>query len=82
MDKADILGKIRDSLSERFGLEPDQLAADARLRDLGVDSMHVLEIMLDLETELGVSLNDLSLPQNPSLDEVAAVIYENVESRA
>lgn len=82
MDKGDILGKIRESLTERFGVEADQLAPDARLRDLGVDSMHVLEIMLDLETELGVSLSDLSLPQNPSLDEVAAVIYENVESRA
>jgi len=82
MDKADILGKIRNSLTERFGLEPDQLAENARLRDLGVDSMHVLEIMLDLETELGVSLNDLALPQNPSLDEVAAVIHESVATSA
>ncbi|OGA13359.1 MAG: hypothetical protein A3G25_04605 [Betaproteobacteria bacterium RIFCSPLOWO2_12_FULL_63_13] len=82
MDKADILGKIRDSLIERFGLEPEQLAADVRLRDLGVDSMHVLEIMLDLEEELGVGLSDLSLSQNPSLGEVAAVIYDNVAGSA
>lgn len=82
MDKADILGKIRGNLIERFGLEPEQLTADARLRDLGVDSMHVLEIMLDLETELGVGLSDLSLSQNPSLDEVAGVIYDNVTGRA
>lgn len=78
MDNADILTKIRASLNERFGLDLNQLAENARLRDLGVDSMHVLEIMLDLETELGVSLSDLSLPSNPTLGEVATVISRNV----
>ena len=78
MDAAAILDKIRTSLTARFGIEPSQLAQDARLRDLGVDSIHVLEIMLDLETELGVSLSELSLPPNPSLGEVAAVVAKNV----
>lgn len=82
MDNAEILTKIRACLNERFGLEPDQLAAEARLRDLGVDSMHVLEIMLDLEADLGVSLNDLTLPPNPTLGEVAAVIHDNVARSA
>ena len=44
--------------------------------------MHVLEIMLDMETELGVSLSDLSLPPNPTLGEVAAVIAKNVPGDA
>ncbi|MDP1952197.1 MAG: phosphopantetheine-binding protein [Betaproteobacteria bacterium] len=78
MDDNDILNKIRASLVERFGLEPSQLAADVRLRDLGADSMHILEIMLDLEAELGVSLSDLTLPPNPTLGEVAAVISKNL----
>jgi len=78
MDNTDILARICASLTERFGLEANQLAENARLRDLGVDSIHVLEIMLDLETELGVSLSDLSLPPNPTLGEVAAVISVNL----
>lgn len=82
MDNADILAKIRASLIENFGLEASKLAEDARLRDLGVDSIHVLEIMLDLETELGVSLSDLSLPPNPTLGEVAAVISRNLAEPA
>jgi len=82
MDNTDILTRIRASLTERFGLEASQLAEDARLRDLGVDSIHVLEIMLDLETELGVSLSDLSLPPNPTLGEVAAVISGNLAGTA
>lgn len=82
MDTADILTRIRASLHERFGLEESQLAENARLRELGVDSMHVLEIMLDLETELGVSLSDLSLPPDPTLGQVAAVIARNIPGGA
>lgn len=82
MDDNDILTKIRASLIQRFGLEPGQLTADAHLRDLGADSMHILEIMLDLETELGVSLGDLSLPPNPTLGEVAAVISGSLATPA
>lgn len=82
MDNADILTKIRASLIERFGLETSQLAENARLRDLGIDSIHVVEIMLDLETELGVSLGDLSFPPNPTLGDVAAVISGNLAGPA
>ena len=82
MDNADILNKIRGSLIEHFGLEAGKLAEDARLRDLGVDSIHVLEIMLDLEADLGVNLTDLSLPPNPTLGEVAAVIAGNLAAPA
>ena len=82
MNNTDILTRIRGCWTERFGLESNQLAENARLRDLGVDSIHVLEIMLDLETELGVSLSDLSLPPNPTLGEVAAVIYGNFAQTA
>lgn len=78
MDDTVILNKIRASLIQRFGLEPSQLAADVHLRDLGADSMHMLEIMLDLETELGVSLGDLALPPNPTLGEVAGIISRNL----
>jgi len=82
MDNAVILTKIQASLHDRFGLEVVQLGENARLGDLGVDSLHVLEIMLDLEAELGTKLVDLSFPPNPSLGEVAAVISRNLAGNA
>lgn len=82
MDSASILTKIQASLHDRFGLDVDQLDESARLRDLGVDSLHVVEIMLDLEAELGTNLVDLSFPPNPSLGEVAAVISRNLAGPA
>lgn len=82
MDSASILTKIQASLHDRFGLDVGQLDESARLRDLGVDSLHVVEIMLDLEAELGTNLVDLSFPPNPSLGEVAAVISRNLAGPA
>lgn len=82
MDNADILNRIQTSLHDRFGLDVAQLHEGARLRDLGVDSLHVVEIMLDLETELGTSLVDLSFPPNPTLGEVVAVIAKNLAGDA
>ena len=82
MDNLEVLDRIRASLVEHFGLRTSQLAEGARLRDLGVDSIHVLEIMLDLEAELGVSLSDLSFPPNPTLGDVATVISRNLSAPA
>ena len=82
MDNAEILSKIQNSLHDRFGLEISQLDAGARLRDIGVDSLHVVEIMLDLEAELGIKLVDLSFPPNPSLGEVVAVVSANLAQQA
>lgn len=82
MDNAAILSRIQTSLHDRFGLDVTQLGENSRLRDLGVDSLHVVEIMLDLEAELGTNLVDLSFPPNPSLGEVVAVIAKNLAGHA
>ena len=73
-----IIIKIKEVLSDRFGFDIAQLDESSRLRDLGVDSMHVVEIMMDMEAGLGVKLEDLSVPPNPSLGEVVDAIARNL----
>jgi len=70
--------KIKEALVNTFGIEPNLIVADATMRDLGVDSLHVVEILLDLEAELGVKLTDLSFPPNPTLNDVAQTIERNL----
>jgi acyl carrier protein len=46
-------------------LPPDKpLAPDAPLRDLGLDSMAAVTLMLDLEDEFGITLPDSELTRN------------------
>ena len=74
--------KIKNALVENFGIDPNLVTAEARMRDLGVDSLHVVEILLDLEAELGVKLTDFGFPPNPSLEEVAQTIEKNIYGKA
>jgi acyl carrier protein len=74
--------KIKDALVNTFGIDSTLIVADARMRDLGVDSLHVVEILLDLEAELGVKLTDLSFPPNPTLEDVAQTIQKNLSASA
>ena len=78
----ELAAKIKTTLVNNFGIDPNQITPEARLRDLGVDSLHVVEILLDLETEMGVKLTDLSFPPNPSLDDVAQTIAKNFSAVA
>ena len=82
MDNTDLVMKIKHILNDRFEIDMVSLNENSRLRDLGVDSLHVVEIMQDLEADLGVKLNDLSVPPNPSLGEVAAAITKNLPAHA
>ena len=79
---ADIVTKIKDALKERFDIDVSKVDQNSRMRELGVDSLHVLEIMLDMEAELGIKLQDLAVPPNPSLEEIAAAIERNLTAGA
>jgi acyl carrier protein len=74
----EILSKLKVILNERFGIDTSTFNGDTRLGDIGIDSLHVVDIMLDIETDLGFNFADLSLPPNPSLDEMAASIGKNL----
>ena len=82
LNNTSLTEKIKDALKERFAIDVKHVDESSRLRDLGVDSLHVLEIMLDMEAELGIKLEDLSVPPNPSLGEVAAAIERNMAASA
>ena len=73
---------IKDALVNTFGIDAALINSDARMRDLGVDSLHVVEILLDLEVALGIKLTDLSFPPNPSLGDVAQTIQNNLSGGA
>ena len=78
ISNSDIVTKIKEALNEHFGIDVTQVDEHSRLRELGVDSLHIVEIMLDMEAELGIKLEDLSVPPNPSLGEVAIAIGRNL----
>jgi acyl carrier protein len=77
-----VISRITALLRDRFELDVSALTTDSKLRDLGIDSLHFVDVLMDLEDELGVKLTDLSFPPNPSLGEIAEVIATNTMAKA
>jgi acyl carrier protein len=79
LDSPHIQTVVKQFLQERFEISPDRITDDTSIRDLGLDSMMMLEVMLELEDRLGVKLRDLSMPGNPTLRDVVALVERNRE---
>jgi acyl carrier protein len=52
LDKATILGIVRDQLAEILEKSPDEIAEDVSFTDLGADSLALIELVEALEEAL------------------------------
>jgi acyl carrier protein len=77
---AEIGALIKQVLHERFDIAPDKVNDDTTTREVGLDSILLMDVVLDLEDRLGVQLQDLSLPPNPTLLDVVALVRRNLET--
>jgi acyl carrier protein len=68
-------------LAERCDVAPERLTDSATLRDLDLDSMMLLEVMMEVEDRFGVKLGDLSLPPNPTLGDIARCVEHDLAAR-
>ena len=82
MDKEQVLAKLKEMLHERFSIDMSQLRGDTRRADIGIDSILMVDLMLDIETELDFTFDMMDLPSNPSLDEVSELILRNLNKSA
>ena len=69
-----ILNKLLSTLHERFAIDIEQFTTDSRLSDMGIDSLHLVDIMLDMENEFSFRFESLLLPPNPSLEQISLAI--------
>ena len=79
-DREVILSMLQEFLSERFDIPVQTGSLDRRLAELGLDSMMMLDVMLEFEDRLDIKLTDMSLPRDPSLQDVVALIERNIGS--
>jgi acyl carrier protein len=81
-DAATLLAALKDFLAARFDIPAEQSQPDAALRDLGLDSMMVMDVMLETEDRFQVKLTDLALPREPTLRDIVALIERNLGAQA
>lgn len=69
----DSLGLIREFLQNRLGVTPERAIPEAPLKELGVDSLMMLELMFEFEDRFGITLSkDLKSPK--TISDMAALM--------
>ena len=65
--------KLAKFAAKQLDLELDEITPDSTFESLGIDSLDIVEMIMDLETELGVEL-ELEDQQIATFGELAAFI--------
>ena len=69
--------KIKQVLAEQLGIDPKTISDDANiLEDLGADSLDIIEMLMTLEDEYGITIPDDKINQVKTIKEVAELIEE------
>jgi len=70
-----IFEKIKEALATQFEVDPDSITRDTDImKDLGADSLDLVELIMSLEDEYGVSVTDESVYEHKTVGEIADFI--------
>lgn len=74
MSKLDTIKKI---LSEQLGVDESAITADTSIEDLGADSLDLVEIIMNIEEEFGITVDDSAVEGLKKVGDIVNYIPEN-----
>jgi len=70
-----VFEKMKEVLSEQLDIDSDKITRDTDLmNDLGADSLDLVELIMTLEEEYGVSATDESIYEHKTVGEISDYI--------
>jgi acyl carrier protein len=79
MDRAEIEAKLTDLLVDELGIEQENITMDARFEeDLEVDSLGVVELLMALEDNFGVTIPDEEAEQITTVGESVDLVQKKL----
>jgi len=70
-----VFEKIKEALVSQFEADPAAITRDTDImNDLGADSLDLVELIMSLEDEYGVSVTDESIYEHKTVGEIADFI--------
>jgi acyl carrier protein len=79
MDRDELFEKIKGVIVEQLGVDEDDVAEEASfVDDLGADSLDIVELVMALEEEFGVSIPDEQAEKIKTVGDAVDFIVESV----
>ena len=74
-----ILEKVKELVAEQLGISQDEIKPESNIvEDLGADSLDVIEMLMTLEEEYGISIPDDQIGQVKTIGQIVQLI-ENLK---
>ncbi len=72
------LEKVRNIISEQLSVKVEDIRNDSNIaEELGADSLDLVEILMSLEDEFGISIPDEAIPEIKTIKDVVNFIENN-----
>ena len=79
MTRSTITKKVNEILCDKLGVEESDCCPSASLSDdMGADSLDFIELIIDIEAELSITLLDGDLEQVKTVGDLLAVVYSKL----
>ena len=69
---------IVDLLSEQFSVEPEEITMQTTLEDLGADSLDIVEMLMAIEENFGITVSDEEAVTLKTISDVADFIEKKI----
>lgn len=74
-----VLEKVKETIAEQLGISKDSITPQSNIvEDLGADSLDVIEMLMTLEDEYGITIPDDQISQVRTIEQIVALI-ENLK---
>jgi acyl carrier protein len=80
--KEAIIQKVKDVFKSEFGIAPSEMKPEAHLyKDLGLDSIDAIDLVVRLEVETGLKLKAPELKSIRTFQDVVDVIWKKLQDK-
>ena len=79
MDERDIRNKVKDAIAKISDINPEDIADTASFKDdLGLDSLVLLEIAVEIEMQFGLEVNEEDLKQLQTVQDAVEFVQHTL----
>ena len=69
--------KVRDMLAKQLNLSPEKITLESDVvKDLGADSLDVVELLISLEDDCGISIPEEDIVNVKTVKDIVDMIYK------